>query len=243
MLKNYKMFVESLSARSVINSKNDIGTSELDAKAWKKFKFALITLSNKHPFFSDVLYEMKVLMSYKVPTMATDGTAVIFNPKFLLNELDGGDPNDCQETVFVIAHEIMHVILNHMQRSRDLKIESKKDHWDWNVAGDYAINILLDDGLGNPIGKKPEMALWDKKLINLSTDVIYNKIKNDKDKPEVPPMPPEPGDDDSVQEPQVGDYIRTKKGKTFGKITKIYADGTFDYDVVTKEEATQAMKQ
>lgn len=246
MLKNYKMFVESLNARGIMKSKTDIAsTSEYDAKAWKKFKFALITLSNKHPFFSDVLYEMKVLMSYRVETMATDGTAVIFNPHFLLEELDEGSATECQESVFVIAHEVMHVILNHMVRAHDLDITSKEDHWNWNVAGDYAINIMLDDGNGNAVGKKPSMVLWDKKMEYLSTEVIYNKIvNNDPDKPEVPPMPPSPGDgDDEEQEPQIGDYIRTKKGKKFGKITKIYNDGTFDYVEVTKEEATEAMNK
>lgn len=246
MLKNYKMFVESLNARNVINDKNDIGTGELDKKAWKKFKFALITLSNKHPFFSDVLYELKVLMTYKVERMATDGSAILFNPNWMLSdELDGGNENECQDVVFIIAHEIMHVVFNHMQRSRDLKMDTKEEHYLWNVAGDYAINIALDDGLGNAIGHKPDWVLYDKKLVNLSTDAIYNKIVNDEpDKPFVPPMPPEPGDGDS--EPHVvvvGDYIRTKKGKKFGKITKLYSDGTFDYDEVTKEEATQAMKQ
>ncbi|MCK9447181.1 hypothetical protein M0Q50_10045 [bacterium] len=222
MLKNYKMFVESI-------DNGGSSTAEYDDKAWRKFKRALTQLQANHPFFSDVLYKMTVLMSYKIPTMATDGRAILFNPKFLTEELLE------KEAVFVIAHEVMHVILNHMKRL------GKKDSWIWNCAGDYAINILLDDG-ETQIGKRPAMALYESKYKNLSTDVIYDKLVEEGG---VPPKP-ENGDDGEQEpyEPEVGDYIKLKKQKDkFGKITKIYADGSYEYDEVTKADVDVAMKQ
>lgn len=221
MLKNYDNFTHIL--EHVDNGKtydtpdvSDEELKELKERAWRKFRRAVMTIDNKHGFFADLLYTMKILMTTEVKTMATDGTHILWNPFFVLEELDSN------EMIFVIAHELMHCILLHMSRV------GSRVPYTWNLAGDYAINLLLDTGDdGSSIGDRPKSALFDHKYDNMSTEKIYELL------------PKQNNPDDNTPEPQpakVGDYIRLKDGGIFGKITKVNSDGTYDYDIVTDDE-------
>jgi len=199
---------------------------EYKNRAWRKFQMASIMMNGNYPFFADLLYTMRVLMTYRVPTMATDGYRLMFNPKFVLEELDK------DELVFVITHELMHCILNHMTR------RGGRDPINWNTAGDYAINMLIDNGSGNKqnvIGKKPASALWDEKYKNMTTEQIYDMLKL---KPKAKNEDEDDNEsDDTPREPEVGDYVQKKTSKSsYGVITQILADGTYEVEDVTRQE-------
>lgn len=110
-----------------------------------KAKTALLL---EHPFFGSLCMNMPFRISAEVSTAATNGKEVIFNPDFL-----GGLNHD--ETVFLVAHEIGHPMLNHIFR------KGERDHSKWNVACDYVLNHIL---VTEKVGRMPKVGLYDDEL-------------------------------------------------------------------------------
>jgi predicted metal-dependent peptidase len=113
-----------------------------------------------HPFFGTLCVRLK-LVPGSLPTMATDGRRIVYNPAFVVGlssaELEG-----------VLAHEVLHCALAHHcrrgQREPDL----------WNQAADYAVNpILLGSGVVLPPG-----VLVDAAFADLSAEEIYSRLLN-----------------------------------------------------------------
>jgi predicted metal-dependent peptidase len=93
--------------------------------------------------------------SEAIPIAATDGSNLIFKPEtFFALTLN--------QRIFVVAHEIMHNILNHPVLGHMFRMRGKVafsdgteldyDHETMNVAEDYVINAILIDG---NIGQMP----------------------------------------------------------------------------------------
>jgi predicted metal-dependent peptidase len=114
-----------------------------------------------HPFVGTVALNMPMTIDESIPTAATNGKQVKYNPWFV-NELTD------EEIVFLVAHECMHPMLEHMYRLKG------RDPMKWNMAGDYVINKhLTDDG----IGKMIEGGLLSDDMYNAgggTTDGIYS---------------------------------------------------------------------
>lgn len=111
------------------------------------------------PFFGSIALGLRLIESTDLPTMATDGKSIQYNPKFV-------DEIGLELTVGVIAHEVMHVVMKHHLR------RSNRDPDKWNMAADYAINdVLLSSGV-----KLPEDRLYDEKYKNWSTERIYEDL-------------------------------------------------------------------
>lgn len=109
-------------------------------------------------FFGTLSLRLK-LMPGDLPTMATDGTRIVYNPAFV-NQLK---PAELEGT---LAHEVLHCALGHHCRrgNRDPRL--------WNEAADLAINpILIKNGLTLPAG-----ALIDPAFTNLSAEEIYARL-------------------------------------------------------------------
>lgn len=101
-----------------------------------------------HPFFATLLLTMPMIESEEIPTMATDGETILYNPKW-------SDSLSLNEIIFVLAHETMHCVFDHMGR-RAHRTPNR-----WNQAADYIINeILISDG----VGSMPKNGLYDPKL-------------------------------------------------------------------------------
>lgn len=105
-----------------------------------KAKTALIL---EHPFVGTVALNMPTTISTDVPTAATNGKRVIYNPEFL-------DTLDDDEVKFLVAHECMHPMMEHIFRRGD------RNPRKWNRACDYVINKLLTD---EKIGRMPKVGL------------------------------------------------------------------------------------
>ena len=103
-------------------------------KRLSKGKTALVL---EHPFIGNVAMNMPFKLSEDVPTAATNGKQVVFNPEFCESLND-------EELKFLIAHECMHPMLEHNFRRQS------RDPRKWNQAADYVINKLLtDEHIGN----------------------------------------------------------------------------------------------
>lgn len=75
------------------------------------------------------------------------------------------------ETLFVMAHELLHAGLQHHERCQG------RDHYLWNIACDYVINLWLVE---MKIGEYPRMGLMlDPELKGLSAESIYDRMVAD----------------------------------------------------------------
>jgi predicted metal-dependent peptidase len=92
------------------------------------------------PFWGRLAFQLEYVEDPNIETMRTDGRQNRYNKDFVESlsnaELQG-----------VIAHEISHCAFGHIFR------KGERDHEDFNIAGDYAINgILKAAGLTLPAG-------------------------------------------------------------------------------------------
>lgn len=108
------------------------------------------------PFFGTLALRLKITKDSSVPTFANDGTTLLYNEEFLNTLTD-------TQLQAVLAHEVMHCAMGHMFRA------GNRNFTRWNIAGDYAINLLLrDEKFDLPPG-----LLIDEKYRNMSAEQIY----------------------------------------------------------------------
>ena len=109
------------------------------------------------PFFGSLALRMRWEADDLCPTMATDGTMVVYNPQFVLEQTT-------DEVKAVAIHEVMHIALLHPLRL------GGRDPFIANMAMDYAINIIIT-GSGY---KLPSGALLDYKYSDMSWEQVYD---------------------------------------------------------------------
>jgi Putative metallopeptidase domain len=113
-----------------------------------------------HPFFGSLLFRLGGRVTGSIPTMATDGVSLFYNPAFV-------ETLNAAELAGVLAHECMHPALQHHTRRGD------RDRKRWNMACDYAINPLpLDAGL-----TLLKDVLIEHRFRGMSAERIYNLIE------------------------------------------------------------------
>ena len=116
-----------------------------------------------YPFFGSLALSLGMEENVNIPTIRTDGKNIQYNPEFI-----------CQLTpsqkIFVYLHEICHIILGHHVRrlNRDPQL--------WNIAGDYAVNLLLTESTNVTA---PSSCLIDTKYIGWSTEKIYESLADE----------------------------------------------------------------
>lgn len=114
------------------------------------------------PFFGGFASKLRPVYTFRVPTQAVDGVNLFINPQFTYNL-------DLTGKVFVMAHEIMHCVLNHLRRGKAHDPEKS------NVAADYECNITLADmGLIRMDTMTKLGALVDKKYSDWGYEKIYD---------------------------------------------------------------------
>jgi predicted metal-dependent peptidase len=128
-----------------------------------KIIVARVGLLLRHPFFGNLATRLQIKeASDWLPTAATDGRHIFFNRDFFT-------PLSTKQVEFVIAHEILHAVFDHMGRNegRDRKI--------WNIAADYCVNGQLTR---DRIGEVPsEIQIFhDAKYYGWSAEQVYDEI-------------------------------------------------------------------
>lgn len=125
---------------------------------------AKAALSHIEPFFAGLIGKVRFVYTFHVDTQATDGYNIFVNPYFT-SQLT------LEQKVFVLAHEIMHNVLNHIRRGKALNHPMDKS----NIAADYEVNSQLEQmGITNASIMKATRALYDKKYDNIGYEAIYN---------------------------------------------------------------------
>ncbi len=105
----------------------------------QKLTRARVQLLLGQPFFGTLSLRLKLIPG-SLPTMATDGSRIVYNPAFV----DELKPAELEGT---LAHEVLHCALGHQCR------RGERDPELWNEAADFAINpILIGNGFDLPAG-------------------------------------------------------------------------------------------
>lgn len=126
-----------------------------------KARAALIHLE---PMFAAFVNKLNVVYTFHIRTQATDGYHLFVNPQFTAGLT-------FEEKVFVLAHECMHCLLDHVRRG----LSAGHEHMRSNIAADYEVNqTLVDINLFKEATIKKMKALIDKKYSGLSFEDIYN---------------------------------------------------------------------
>ena len=80
----------------------------------RRILIARMTVLSRNGFFGLRLMHMKFALDPSIGTAATDGQRIIFNPEFM-------DVLTDDELMFVMMHEILHVVLRHNDRTEGRK--------------------------------------------------------------------------------------------------------------------------
>jgi len=103
---------------------------------------ARVGLLLRHPFFGNMATRLKIVPADEwLMTAAVDGRNLYYNTQFF-NAMDN------KEIEFVLAHEIYHMVYDHLGRRQD------RNPMLYNIAADYIVNNELVDGR---IGTKPKI--------------------------------------------------------------------------------------
>lgn len=134
----------------------DLTPAELDVMrkdVLDRIIVARIGLLLRHPFFGNMATRLRIVEADEwCMTAATDGRHLYYNTQFF-NAMSN------KEIEFVIAHEILHCVYDHLSRRED------RDPMLYNIAADYIVNNLL---VRDKIGAKP-------KLVDCFQDFKYDK--------------------------------------------------------------------
>jgi predicted metal-dependent peptidase len=103
---------------------------------------ARVGLLLRHPFFGNMATRLKIVPADEwLMTAAVDGRNLYYNTQFF-NAMDN------KEIEFVLAHEIYHMVYDHLGRRQD------RNPMLYNIAADYIVNNELVEGR---IGTKPKI--------------------------------------------------------------------------------------
>jgi predicted metal-dependent peptidase len=134
-----------------------------------KIIVARVGLLLRHPFFGNLATRLQIKEAEEwCGTAATDGRAIYFNRKFF-------EPLSIKQIEFVIAHEILHNVFDHMSRreGRDPQI--------FNIAADYCVNgQLVRDHIGEHVIEGIKI-FHDAKYYGMGAEEIYDKIFDEMD--------------------------------------------------------------
>ena len=133
-----------------------------ETQASLRIQKARTSLILDHPFFGSLLFRLKGRACQSVPTIATDGVSLFYNPDFV-------ETLNAATLAGTLAHEVMHPALHHHVR------RSGRNPKRWNQACDFAINpMLVDAGLSLPDG-----VLIDDRFRGMSAEQIYNFLESE----------------------------------------------------------------
>ena len=124
---------------------------------------ARVGLLLRHPFFGNMATRLQIKSADDwLGTAAVDGRNLYFNTQFF-NKMSN------KEIEFVIAHEILHCVFDHLGRRED------RNAMIYNIAADYIVNNLL---VRDRIGTKPTFidCYQDFKYDNWSSEAVYDDI-------------------------------------------------------------------
>ena len=142
---------------------------EMRKEVLDKIIVARVGLLLRHPFFGNMATRLKIeACDDWCPTAATDGRHLYFNTQFF-NALSN------KEIEFVIAHEILHCVFDHLTRREDRNPKL------FNISADYIVNNLL---VRDRIGEKPALidCFQDFRYDSWTSEEVYDDLFKEAEK-------------------------------------------------------------
>lgn len=126
---------------------------------------SLLRLRMKSPFFATLALFARFIPSQQLPTAATDGKDIFYNPDYLhslpVAQQDG-----------LLLHEVLHAALLHVVRQGVREAEL------WNIAADIVVNGII---CKQDVFELPPGRLRSPKLEHLSVEEIYELLLKNTD--------------------------------------------------------------
>lgn len=143
-------------------------SQSIDEALIRRCKTQAMSLGWKFVFFLPSIARVEFRVTHSVPTASVDVKGFIYmNPEFAAKLLD-------TELQFVVAHELMHLLMLHHERRGD------RNSFLWNIACDLIINRTLKnlaDKVGSTLFKMPaEVIIADEDQAELTAEQLYSEI-------------------------------------------------------------------
>lgn len=150
---------------------------EIDARV--KVHRNLLWINARKGFFAQLLSKLNIygVSDPRYQTMCTNGFNIQYHPDFVLGQSDPA-------IRFVLCHEILHCVGDHMSR------RGSRDPLLWNYACDYAINPILNVEVVDKAFEWPvnldgsRMGLYEEKYEGMKAEDIYDLLVEDKQQQE-----------------------------------------------------------
>ncbi len=140
-----------------------IGDPERQAQALRRVSAALTQIRMRSPFFATLALFARVEILETLPTAATNGRDIFFNPDFLASLT-------VAQRAGLVLHEVLHAALLHVTR------RGSRDGLLWNIAADIVVNGVIAKEQGYEL---PPGALRDTRLEHLSVEEVYHLLLTD----------------------------------------------------------------
>ncbi len=221
-LSKYNYFINENEERKGDDVEGDGNSDGFEENSKYIIGMAYKYLTIKFPMWFEFFSRLRVAESRSIDTMATDGKQILYNPDFVKKL-------GVAKASFVIIHEIMHNAMSHFSR-----IETR-NHKLWNVAGDYAINIIIKDMISDmKISTTnidiPDDILLKEEFRGVSTVAIYEYYR-EKIIDEGGIDPEEEYKKSAGMFPiKVGTKVRSKSTGKVGVVTKVNSNDTYEID-------------
>jgi predicted metal-dependent peptidase len=194
----------------------------IDAQARERLVMARIGLLLKHSFFGNLATRLTLTNADEwLTTAATDGRKFYYNSRFVMMLKQ-------KEVEFLVGHEVLHVVYDHLGRRID------RDPEIWNIANDYAVNAdLKKHKVGEMITTVD--CLYEKKYEGVASEEIYEDLMKNVQYISIDDLLDKMLDDHidgEGDESEDGDGNENRKGKGRPKLSD-----------AEKEEIRQEMKQ
>lgn len=145
---------------------------EIDARV--KVHRNLLWINARKGFFAQLLSKLNIygVSDPRYQTMCTNGFNIQYHPDFVLGQSDAA-------IRFVLCHEILHCVGDHMSR------RGSRDPLIWNYACDYAINPILNVEVVGGAFEWPtntdgsRMGLYEEKYEGMKAEDIYDLLVDD----------------------------------------------------------------
>jgi predicted metal-dependent peptidase len=162
---------------------DEAGMKKLAKEQMSRIVDARSILILDQEFFAVGILSLELEVSWKIPTAATNGKKIWFNPKFV-------QTLSIDEIIGLLCHEWMHVMFLHPFRI------GERNHKIFNIAGDAVINwiLLYENKL-----KLPNPRIERKDADGKDTEQMYDIIEKEMKPPE-PKEPPKGGGNQEEQE-------------------------------------------
>ena len=142
---------------------------EMRVEVLDRIIVARVGLLLRHPFFGNMATRLRILAADDwLPTAAVDGRNLYFNTQFF-NAMSN------KEIEFVVAHEILHMVFDHLGRREE------RNPMLYNIAADYIVNNLL---VRDRIGETPKIVdcFQDFKYEGWTSEQVYDELFKEAEK-------------------------------------------------------------